>query len=316
MRYRILGLALLIISPIIWAHSVIKQTDNFQTIQSQIKHVLHNSDTPGDVLIVLDDDGTISDMKFPPKDKQQPSGSVSLHGIGGVGWIHWQQKLLKQCQDHPHHANCHYLIAPSLKDLYNAQAIIFRARWADIVQPQLVKAIKQDQQEGITVIGETARPPLAAEVTQAQLHHLINDQNAGTVSLNLSANPIHVSQSGLGAQGYFNCPGLSKAPLFYQDGIMYVTGQNKGQALHCLLKKTHNKQHFNTIVFVDDLKSNVEDVANAFQNQKNISVYSYHYTADQPYKHVNKEQAHQDWQALQNTLHKSLTKHARYPINS
>lgn len=312
MKNYLLGLCLFCLMPLAFGQSVTKQAQQFDAIQHTVNHLIQQGTQPQQILLVLDDDGTISDMKFPPQQSHQHSKlAVALHGIGGVGWIHWQQHLQKRCAKHPGAKPCSYLVADHLQNLYNAQAIIFRARWPDVVQPQLVQSVKALQRKGVKVIGETARPPSMAKLTQDQLHHMINDKTGHFMALDLSSNALQ-SQQSIGAQGYFNCSGLAQAPLLYQQGILYVTGQNKGQALHCLFHQLRPRPHFKAIIFVDDLQRNVQAVAQAFQNHKGIKVWSYHYTADKPYKNVNKQQAQHDWQAIKRSFHKQLLKHARY----
>lgn len=316
MKHLLISLCLFCLAPLALGQSITKQTDQFEAIQHTIDHLIQKGTQPQQILLVLDDDGTISDMKFPPHDSHLRSKlDVELHGIGGVGWVHWQQHLQKRCAKHPNAKPCSYLVAHHLHNLYNAQAIIFRGRWPDVVQPQLVQSVKALQNKGVTVIGETARPPSMAELTHAQLYHMINDQTGQAITLDLAATALDSEQT-IGAQGYFNCSGLTQAPLLYQQGILYVTGQNKGRALHCLLHRIKPQPHFKAIIFVDDLQHNVKAVADAFQKQQDTKVWSYHFTADAPYKKVNKHQAQHDWQVIAKTLTAQLGQQSRYKLSS
>lgn len=297
---------LLVVSSLVWGDSVTKQTDDFEAIYHTIHQLIKDNGNPSQILLVLDDDATISDMKFPPTDDRDLA--VDLHGLGGVGWGDWQMKLLKQCRKH-RTKQCQNLVIKSRQDLFNIQAILFLSRWSDIVQPKMIEEIKQLQKQGVAVIGETARQPRAEEATQAQLHHLINDRTGDVEKLDFTVNPIQLNHP-LGAQGYFNAQGLDRAPLLYKRGVMYVTGQNKGRALKSLLNHAH--QHYRYIVFVDDLTANVEDVAKAYQQANNTTVISYKFTADEPFKHVDKKQAQKDWQAIRQAMGRRLSIHARY----
>lgn len=316
MKRYIIALMFLITAPLALANADVKQAQSFKTIQNQVNQLMKQGMAPQDILIVLDDDGTISDMKFPPEDKElQSQLAVSLHGIGGVAWVHWQEHLLKQCSESQASSQCSDLVADDLESVYNAQAIFFNSRWIDVVEPQLITGVRQLRDKGVKVMGETARPGWLADITQVQLHHLINDQTGQAVSFDLASGALKTDKP-VGALGYFHCQGLDEAPLLYRQGMLYVKGQNKGKALQCLFDRVKLASSPKAIIFVDDLKHNVKEFAQAFDGNPSIKVFSYHYTADAPYKHVDKQQANQDWQAMKNTLSKITPAHARYQHSS
>ena len=89
----------------------------------------------------------------------------------------------------------------------------------------------------------------------------------------------------------------------YQDGIFMATGQHKGDMLQLLLFKTH--AHYDRIVFVDDMPTNVQAIVQSF-SQGHTPVQSYVYTHEQmrvkDFKSGNKEAVHQDWLMAKQTL--------------
>ena len=73
-------------------------------------------------------------------------------------------------------------------------------------------------------------------------------------------------------------------PIAYINGILYLSGQDKGVMLQQFLKKTKQKNNITEIIFADDDIQNAEDVANAFKNDRNINVISIHYTGMDAHK--------------------------------
>lgn len=74
-------------------------------------------------------------------------------------------------------------------------------------------------------------------------------------------------------------PGLRRK-VFYNDGVMYASNQNKGVVLNYLLQSLYQGQSpFKQIVFVDDKEYNTQNVYDVFQ-PLDIEIAAYQYQRD------------------------------------
>ena len=103
-------------------------------------------------------------------------------------------------------------------------------------------------------------------------------------------------------------------PASYSEGVMYVAGQNKGDMLECLLKRTKSS-NIKNIIFIDDTLPNVKDVHRKFQKNKSYNVVSIWYTHLKKHKNDlttgknatrNKERAFRRWKSIEQDLHDEL----------
>lgn len=66
--------------------------------------------------------------------------------------------------------------------------------------------------------------------------------------------------------------------MVYENGVMFLNGEDKGQALSCILSST--KQPIKTILFVDDAIKNTQAVHDAFVNRNDVNVINILYTKE------------------------------------
>lgn len=127
------------------------------------------------------------------------------------------------------------------------------------VEGKFVEGIKQLQEKDIVVIGLTHRQPFIIPETIRQLDSL----GISFLSTAPSNETINIA--------------TGKLPAMYKQGILFVNDFNsKGEVFRSLL--AHLNQKPKKIVFIDDKKKNVEEMAKAALIE-NIEYIDVHYTA-------------------------------------
>ena len=212
---------------------------------------------------------------------------TSESDIGGDIWYQWQRGKLAVKATDEQKVDC--LFKDSIGLLYELGTM-------RLIEKDVPAIINNWQKEGNTVIALTSRSPLYRSATEREL------ARAG----------INFDGSSLKVQGQQNTPvfrDMLKRPTSYMKGIFMTTGQNKGDMIKYLLAKTGQK--FDAIIFIDDTQKNVDNVYNAFKDNKDTDMYIFHYTkveedriakngATLTQKQANKMAS--DWNALQKTL--------------
>ena len=114
-------------------------------------------------------------------------------------------------------------------------------------------------------------------------------QSDPTTKLQLSRNGFDFKKNPIGVKGdfdnsYLGLNSYKNGYTMYVGGIQYTSGGNKGVFLQSLIlkerSKTGNAKLCQSIVFVDDTLSKVEDVKNALQGKFNLSLVHYTYLPD------------------------------------
>ena len=224
------------------------------------------------VLIILDIDNNIL---------------TSATDIGSDVWYQWQRGKLDVKPTKEQKVAC--LFQDSIGLLYELGTM--RLTEKDV--PKIIS----NWQESNTVIALTSRSPLYRTATEREL----------------TRNNISFDVSSLKEKGMAESPvyrEVIKRPSSYMKGVFMTTGQNKGDMIKYLLAKTN--QTFDSIIFVDDTEKNITNVYNAFENDKNVDVYTIHYTKvedDRVAKSgsvLTQKQANKmasDWTEINKTLH-------------
>jgi hypothetical protein len=216
------------------------------------------------VLVVLDDDNTLTTMP---------------QFLGGVSWFGWQASLLK--------TNSPLREFTSFAALIQGQRLLFVLRKMNLTDASIPSVLQGFAARGVHVIVDTARGPSFSDLTQEQLK-----ENA--VLSTTDSHSTLFKQAGLinkhdNSTSYFanvSCPKINKAfsrPVLYRNGILFTTGQNKAQALQCLLHKlgyaTKGKnQQYTHIVYMDDVEKLVQIMQKEYQHNVNVQLTTLHFT--------------------------------------
>lgn len=148
-----------------------------------------------------------------------------------------------------------------LDDEYN-QAVV-------ILEPQISHSLfKKLHSHNIPVISITARETDQPDFTLQEMKQF-----------NFNFTDLYRSQSS------FSCILLNDThnKAFYNRGIIFVEGSNKGEALKAFLNSIQEKP--TTIVMIDDMPYNLDDMENTFKNIhisgiQRIILYDYPYVKD------------------------------------
>ncbi|MBA2649966.1 MAG: DUF2608 domain-containing protein [Legionella sp.] len=226
--------------------------NTFSQIKSLYDHKLIHSDK---TLIVFDIDDTLLTTTEP---------------LGGVGWWDWQYALLTK------NPTSKKLVAANFDNLLKVQNYLFSIilmRPTDAYVLPFVKSLCSHQHSLMVL---TARGRYLSTSTNQQL-----EKNGFTDShhhLLFHTNQPAFKEIASDKAGSFSCPHL-KHPIEFSNGIMFLNGQDKGEALKCILGYT--KQTYDTILFVDDSSKNTDAVRKAFNKTHGITVFNILYTHEQ-----------------------------------
>ena len=259
------------------------ETDNFEKIASIYHKQILN---PKQTLLVFDIDNTLLTMTQP---------------LGGVGWWDWQYDLLKN------HPDSNQLFAKHFEELEKIQGLLFQLIKTEptdsAVKPFLINA----SQKGSPLLAITARGSKFSNITSSQL------QNSGFVDGAqkplFSSKGLKLKNHKTSAAGLFKCNSLTQ-DLSYQQGILYLDGANKGQAMQCILRLAETTYH--SILFVDDSARNVDAVEQEFANQPNLQLITILFNREHAKEAAflaNPEQQNetlQQWRAIKKTLHQMI----------
>jgi len=239
-----------------WLHTAIAEVVNvkvgsFSEIDSLSQHEKLD---PAKTLLVFDIDNTLLTMSQP---------------LGGVGWWDWQSDLLKN------HPDSKQLVAHNLQDLSMVENLLFQIIKMNPTDQYVIPFIKRASEQGFSLMGLSARGSEHISVTLIQLteNGLVDKEHQQIFyTKGLRLNNHHTSSA-----GSLDCSFFSRYVTYYQ-GIVFLSGQDKGKALRCILAKS--ERAYNTILFVDDAQHNIELVDKVFSSQKNVKVYNVLYTRE------------------------------------
>ncbi|MFA6301543.1 MAG: DUF2608 domain-containing protein [Legionella sp.] len=281
MRFIMLFICSLVIAPV-QAKVINYQTDTFADVVKLYKDLPVD---PKTTLMVFDLDDTLITMSQP---------------LGSVGWWDWQYDMLKNGSDSD------VLVTKDFQQLVRIQNILFQLVKMDVTDDYVLPLLTDAANQGSTLMGLTARGQEYLSATLMQLkdnNFVVNDK-------------LMFRQSGLkilGAEtsiaGTFKCPQFTRE-VIYQQGLMFLSGEDKGEALLCAL--ANSKQTIKTIIFVDDTKRNIDSMDKTFKNRDDYQVLNVYYTRENAKEHeiqVNPEiqqQMSEQWTAIKKTLNDAI----------
>lgn len=256
-----LFLSTFLISTTLFANSTIITANSFFEIQQMIAYSKH----PHHLLIVLDDDDTLTmEPCYPYSVGSTPSTGCQY--IGGPAWFTWQTSSTIKKK---------YLAWKTFPQLLEITDFLFSASKMPLDDPTIPAALQTAQQMGAHIIVSSARGYSMSDATENQF------QQDGILNF-IEKNAIKTPTDHIDFPGYyFPTPwGKHVKPrrIAYIHGTLYLSGQNKGIMLKQFLAKTNETNNITKIIFVDDTYQNVLDVAKAYANTPNVNVISVHYT--------------------------------------
>jgi hypothetical protein len=277
MRYILILLCVLLIQPS-FAKVFNYQTDNFEHINYIYQKI---SLDPKTTLLAFDLDDTLITMTQP---------------LGSVGWWDWQVNLLKTGNDPEK------LFTTDMNQLVRIQNILFQLIKMEVTDEKAIPFIKQTVHDGATIIGLTARGQEHLSATFMQLK-----DNKFTENGNLIFKEYGLRFNGKSSTtDRFYCPQFTR-DVIYQNGIMFLSGEDKGQSLSCILKNA--RQNIKTIIFVDDAKRNTQSIDNAFANRNDVNVINILFTKENAKEDeiqnnsTLQAQIVKDWKHIKKSLH-------------
>lgn len=273
MLFMAFGLVGALASANLYANAEIKPATSFDAIKKLVDSF--DGEERKQTLIVMDDDDTLTMM--PCGDQKSPT---KCQYLGGPAWYSWQSELIKQ------RSTSKLRVADKDGDLLQISGLLLSMNdmsYTDTIIPGVLNSLTQ---RGSKLLVLTARGVRNLSATEGQFSNLqMSMTNKSSFLTFISANAMLGEKSGISSVAGPIQPAdcLAERPIAYQQGVMYVAGQNKGVMLKCLLSRTQSEQIKN-IVFIDDTLQNVEDVYAAFEQSKDYNVHAYHYTKLQAHK--------------------------------
>lgn len=244
------------ISTHVFATSQIISANSF----NQVRQLILHAKNPHHLLVVLDDDDTLTMIPCP----NQKSVALCQY-LGGPAWFAWQMTL---SPSNPQSVG-------NFSQLLKINTLLLNMSKMPLDDPSIPSALAAAHQVGAHILVATARgySMLGSTETQFQQDGILNtiEQNA------LKTPSDHITFPGY----YFPKPwGKHAQPrrIAYIDGVLYLSGQNKGVMLQQFLQKMHQTKNITQVIFVDDTFQNVKDVAAAYANISNVNVTSIHFT--------------------------------------
>lgn len=258
-------------------------------------------------LVVMDDDDTLTMMRCPDQNDLK-----TCQYLGGPAWYSWQEALLNDKK------KSEYEVANSPEDLLDISALLLAINYMDYTEREVPSVLHSLTESGVKLLVLTARGSSNQSATANQFSNLkvkTDQSKKATFTDFIEMNALLAKKSGEAsiASPYRAC-GNSIRPVSYQQGVMYVAGQNKGEMLKCLLNSTASSSIKN-IVFIDDTLANVEDVYASFKSSNKYNVKALHYIALEEHKNaltVGKDakvyqlNANKRWLAIRSVLKNQL----------
>lgn len=227
-----------------------------------------------EVLVVMDIDNTILTTET---------------DLGGDVWYAWQSGSLPVRPTEKQVVKC----------LFNdAIGLLYELGTMELVDDSIPGFISSWQQSGTTIFALTSRDPRYRSATEREL---------AKKGVSFSKTPLKPVGDEMPVYQYKITKEMS-----YANGIMMVTGMNKGDMLNHILQKT--LRSFKAIIFIDDTEKNLTNVKNSFISQQNVDLTLFRYEkviqermeanggAILTQKQANKMD--RDWRKLNKTLNK------------
>ena len=220
------------------------------------------------ILVVYDFDNTLMAMDL---------------DLGSDQWYQWQSEAIKSGKKKEQ-------MAKNTGELFNLAYKLFALGDMHAVESDTPRIVSEIQKSKIKSIILTSR---GSEYRQDVLAEL---ERAG---MNFADSAIGPKE---GYAGLFVPEGFERPRLIsFSEGIVMGSGQNKGEILKFILKKTGLK--FKKIVFVDDTLKNIENVEKSFADEKNMIAFFYTHEADRVKKFEgNKTRVWREWKHIRPAL--------------
>jgi len=257
-------------------------------------------------LLVMDNDDTLTMMSCPDQNNLK-----TCQYLGGPAWFSWQNSLLSTASP--------YRVATEFDDLLKISTLLFAINYMEYTEEDVPTVLQSLVNSQVRLLVLTARGTDTSAATANQFsHHVLSGKNSKYLNFLdlISQNALVGKKSSIPgiASPYQPCGNVKARAVSYQNGVMYVAGQNKGQMLKCLLEATDSSTIQN-IIFIDDTYENVKDVYEAFKTTKMANVISIHYTALSAHKDAlttgpnakaYQENSNRRWNAIKSVLKKEL----------
>ncbi|RHW77854.1 DUF2608 domain-containing protein [Colwellia sp. RSH04] len=243
------------------------KTDSFEAI----KHQVNKWAVPKATLVVMDNDDTISMMSCPDS-----ASTTTCQYLGGAAWFAWQSEQVNS-QKSPR-------VSENFSDLLDISSFLFSISNMVFTRDNVAPVLKELTGNGVRLLVETARGNGDVNATEDQFTNLLVAKETSLKTL-IKENSLVLNKNGIASKAspYIPCSNSDMNPITYQNGVMYLAGQDKGSNLRCMLDSYNAQQgkasRVTNIVFIDDTLKNVQSVHNEFLNNKNYTVLSLHYTA-------------------------------------
>lgn len=218
------------------------------------------------------------------------------YDLATTQWWDWQSDLIaNHCSVTPN-----YCVGQDISQLLKVNDIVLSLMQLNTIEQGDADFIAREQTEKMNVIALTSRGYTVFSATDNQLKK--NAIDMSLTSLGKATDPQ-------GIAGYFTTAGFTR-PMMYTNGIMLTNGQDKGKALQFLLHYYNKSNQIKVIVFVDDTPGNIAKVAAAFQDNSEMTVYTYLYTAEKDrydaFMKNPKDKVNQQWLDVKQALEKSF----------
>jgi len=285
------------------ADSKLTSVDSFKEFQKVVNSI--GSKNLSHTLVVMDDDDTLTMMSCPEQDNLD-----KCQYLGGPAWFSWQEKLLE--------TDASYKVANSFDELLNISTLLFSMNDMVYTEECLPKVLHEFTKSGVKLLVLTARGTETLSATASQftnLNLLVDSKKSNFLDF-ISSNALKGNKSDISSIAGPFTPKEYNATraVSYQQGVMYVSGQNKGEMLKSFLSKTQSS-NIKNIFFIDDTIKNVQDVNTAFSKSRVYNVNAIHYKALQKHKEAltkganapkYQDIANKRWQSIKATMIEEL----------
>lgn len=228
---------------------------------------------PDSSLLVMDNDNTLTMIPCP--DNSNPDYCQYL---GGPAWFSWQQRQIEKGKEPK--------VADTFDQLLDVSTVIYAVSDMIYTRPDVPDVLHQLTGTGVRLLVETARGNADLSATERQFGQL-NINGSENLLEYISENAVSFDGATSKPSPYIPCQQTAMRPISYRNGVMYLSGQNKGVNLKCMLDEYNNQANvvkITHVVFIDDMEENVKDVHSAFKNSNEYMVHALHYTALREHK--------------------------------
>lgn len=238
---------------------------------TEMVNYVEKGNAPQSTLVVMDDDDTLTMMSCPDRNKPE-----TCQYLGGPAWFSWQKdQVTRMAQPR---------VANSFDELLTVSAMLLSINKMPYTADDVPKVLNKLTASGVRLLVETARGNNNVSATEDQFSVLAtNNSNYPTLLDLVSNNSLNFGKQAAASKAspYQPCPDTNLRGITYRQGAMYLSGQDKGTILKCMLNEYNaqtDAKPITHVVFIDDTEENVTDVEKAFANSEKYTVYALHYT--------------------------------------